>query len=91
MMSTTLFARGLAVACVVALGCSGKAPEASASKSDAKPGSDAVAEVPPRAQVGQAAPEFELPDDAGNPVRLADHRGKKPVLLAFYPKDFTSG
>ena len=34
--------------------------------------------------VGQPAPDFTLPDSAGRPVRLADYRGKKPVVLIFY-------
>lgn len=41
-------------------------------------------------QVGDMAPEFELLSDTGEPVRLADHRGKR-VILYFYPKDDTSG
>jgi peroxiredoxin Q/BCP len=40
--------------------------------------------------VGQPAPVFELPDQDGRPVRLADLRGRK-VVLYFYPKDDTSG
>ncbi|MGB9594301.1 MAG: thioredoxin-dependent thiol peroxidase [Anaerolineae bacterium] len=39
---------------------------------------------------GQAAPDFELPSDRGEKVRLSDFRGKK-VVLYFYPKDMTSG
>ncbi len=40
--------------------------------------------------VGGAAPEFDLPDDAGGRVSLKDYRGKLLVLY-FYPKDDTSG
>ena len=40
--------------------------------------------------VGQAAPAFSLPDDAGREVRLDDFRGKKLVLF-FYPKASTPG
>jgi thioredoxin-dependent peroxiredoxin len=40
--------------------------------------------------VGDTAPDFEVPSDTGEPVRLSDFRGKK-VILYFYPKDDTSG
>jgi P pilus assembly chaperone PapD len=40
--------------------------------------------------VGQPAPEFTAASTAG-PIPLADYRGKKNVLLAFYYKDFTGG
>jgi peroxiredoxin Q/BCP len=39
---------------------------------------------------GEQAPDFELPDQEGNPVRLADSRGQ-PVVLYFYPKADTPG
>jgi peroxiredoxin len=34
---------------------------------------------------GDQAPDFELPDQDGEPVRLSSLRGK-PVVLYFYPK-----
>jgi len=34
---------------------------------------------------GDVAPDFELPDQHGNPVRLSDLRGQT-VVLYFYPK-----
>jgi alkyl hydroperoxide reductase subunit AhpC len=40
-------------------------------------------------EVGQAAPEFTLKDQAGNDVSLSDYRGKQPVVLVFYPFTFT--
>jgi peroxiredoxin Q/BCP len=39
---------------------------------------------------GDRAPDFTLPDQAGNLVSLADHRGRK-VLVFFYPKAETAG
>lgn len=39
--------------------------------------------------VGDAAPDFELPDQSRRQVRLSDHRGDKHVVLVFYPMSFT--
>ena len=39
---------------------------------------------------GQTAPDFELPDQDGNPVRLSSLRGR-PVVLYFYPHADTAG
>jgi peroxiredoxin Q/BCP len=39
-------------------------------------------------EVGQVAPDFELPRDEGAPLKLAELRGK-PVVLYFYPQDDT--
>ena len=39
-------------------------------------------------QVGDTVENFTLPDQDGNPVSLTDFRGK-PVVLFFYPRDFT--
>lgn len=47
----------------------------------------AVNEVP---AVGTAAPGFNLVNNEGKQVSLADYKGKW-VVLYFYPKDFTSG
>ena len=41
-------------------------------------------------QTGEQAPDFELPDQDGNPVRLSDLRGRT-VVLYFYPKADTPG
>ncbi len=43
--------------------------------------------VPP--QVGDPAPAFRLPSADGPTVALADHRGRRPVLLVFYPFAFS--
>jgi peroxiredoxin Q/BCP len=40
---------------------------------------------------GQAAPEFSARDEQGNTVKLSNFKGKKNVVLYFYPKDDTPG
>jgi cytochrome oxidase Cu insertion factor (SCO1/SenC/PrrC family) len=40
---------------------------------------------------GVKAPDFTLNDDQGKKVKLSDYRGKKDVVLFFYPKANTSG
>jgi thioredoxin-dependent peroxiredoxin len=42
-------------------------------------------------QVGDKAPDFTLPAQSGEQVRLSDQLGSHVVVLYFYPKDFTSG
>jgi peroxiredoxin len=39
--------------------------------------------------VGQAAPEFTLKDQSMAEVKLADYRGKKNVVIMFYPLDWS--
>jgi thioredoxin-dependent peroxiredoxin len=40
---------------------------------------------------GMIAPDFTLPTDAGGTVKLSDYRGKKIVVVYFYPEDNTLG
>jgi peroxiredoxin len=50
--------------------------------------------TPPKGdlKVGQEAPDFTLPDaSTDKPVKLSDFRGKKVVVLAFFPAAFTGG
>ena len=42
-------------------------------------------------QVGQPAPSFTLPDASMEMMSLSTYRGKKNVVLYFYPKDGTPG
>ena len=42
-------------------------------------------------QVGDTAPDFTLPSQSGEQVRLQDRLGERIVVLYFYPKDNTSG
>ncbi len=39
--------------------------------------------------VGDLAPDFTLPSTVGDKVTLSSYRGKKNVLLMFYPLDFS--
>ncbi len=39
--------------------------------------------------VGDQAPDFELKDQHGTPVRLSGFQGKKNVVLVFYPLAFS--
>ena len=40
---------------------------------------------------GEAAPEFALKGSDGKTHKLSDYKGKKAVVLAWYPKAFTPG
>jgi thioredoxin-dependent peroxiredoxin len=42
-------------------------------------------------QVGDQAPDFTLPSQSGEQVRLRDRLGDRVVVLYFYPKDDTPG
>lgn len=51
-------------------------------------------QAPPKThlKVGDTAPDFSLPNTAGKePIKLSDYRGKKTVVLAFFPAAFTGG
>ena len=47
--------------------------------------------TPDTLKVGMIAPDFTLKDEEGVDRSLSDYIGKKNVVLAFYPKDFTGG
>ncbi len=42
-------------------------------------------------KIGDRAPDFSLPDQNGQVVKLSDFKGKKNVVLAFYVLAFTGG
>jgi peroxiredoxin len=39
-------------------------------------------------RVGDRAPSFTLPSSTGQPVELAQHLGRGPVVIAWYLFDF---
>ena len=47
--------------------------------------------TPPKThlKIGDEAPDFTLPDTTNKPVKLSDFKGKKNVVLAFFPAAFT--
>jgi len=49
--------------------------------------------TPPKTtlKVGDMAPDFTLTATNGQKVHLSDYRGKKTVVLAFFPAAFTGG
>ncbi len=51
--------------------------------------SGALAAEPPK--VGDAAPDFSLQGSDGQTHKLSDYKGKKAVVLAWFPKAFTGG
>ena len=48
-------------------------------------------EKPKELTVGMVAPDFKLKDETGTERSISEFLGKKNVVLAFYPKDFTGG
>ena len=53
----------------------------------AMPAQDAAVDL----KVGDAAPKFEAPDDAGKAWKSEEHVGKKIVVVYFFPAAFTGG
>ncbi len=45
----------------------------------------------PTLRPGQPAPDFALRGSDGRTSRLSDYRGREVVVLAWFPKAFTSG
>eukprot|EP00474_Spongospora_subterranea_P000853 CRZ01311.1 hypothetical protein [Spongospora subterranea] len=42
-------------------------------------------------KVGDVAPNFSIPDQDGATISLSDFKGKRNVVIFFYPKDNTPG
>lgn len=51
----------------------------------------AATKAPKYPKVGTKAPAFSVPGSNGKTVKLSDYKGKKAVVLYFYPKDDTPG
>ncbi len=54
-------------------------------------GCTAIASKSPELKPGDIAPDFSLPGTDGKTYHLADFRGRSAVVLAWFPKAFTSG
>ena len=50
---------------------------------------DDIIQEESKLKVGDIAPDFKLPAQDGKKISLSEFRGKKNVMLAFYPQDFT--
>jgi peroxiredoxin len=74
------------VALCLALGCQSKSTPTPPPVAERTPSSTPASVVKGPAQIGQTAPDFELPDLDGKLTRLSDHRGKVVVLEWFNPE-----
>jgi peroxiredoxin Q/BCP len=60
-------------------------------KSVNKPAVSSLGDASMKVNVGDTAPDFSLPSQTGENVTLSQFRGKKNVVLYFYPKDESPG
>ena len=74
------------LALCLALGCQSKSTPAPTPVAERSPSSTPAGVATGPARIGQAAPDFELPDLDGKLTRLSDHRGKVVVLEWFNPE-----
>jgi peroxiredoxin Q/BCP len=58
---------------------------------EAREGGAAAPPAPKRPEVGAVAPDFSAPATDGKTIKLSQFKGKKTVVLAFFPKIFTGG
>ncbi|MBA3248575.1 MAG: redoxin domain-containing protein [Pyrinomonadaceae bacterium] len=92
-------APGLWLALLAAAACAQQQPQQPAQPAPAAQPQQPAAATKPAAppaikthlKVGDAAPDFTLPNTKGEMVKLSDFRGKKTVVLAFYVLAFTGG
>lgn len=42
-------------------------------------------------QIGDTCPNFSLPNQSGEEIKISDYLGKQKLVLFFYPKDDTPG
>ena len=68
---------------------SGKSKKSDDSSAKEGEGKDKMAKAS-GLQVNDKAPDVSLPDQNGKTISLSDYRGKKVVVVYFYPKDDTS-
>ncbi len=73
-----------AATCLATASLWAQAPAAPPKPAAAKPMSTTL-------KVGDMAPDFTMPSTSGGKVTLSDFRGKKTVVLAFFPAAFTGG
>ena len=50
-----------------------------------------VAQMASALEVGDKMPDFSLPASDGKTYTLSQFNGKEPVVIAFFPKAFTTG
>jgi peroxiredoxin Q/BCP len=50
-----------------------------------------MAQAPAELKVGDMAPDFTLPGTDGKTHKLSDYRGKQAVVVAWFPRAFTTG
>ena len=87
-----LLALGALCAGAAGWGSSGTQEAPPAAPPPAAPAAPAAAEPPAvTLEAGDPAPEFSLAGSDGKTYRLADFKGKRAVVLAWFPKAFTGG
>ena len=85
----------LAICLLFPLGCSGGEQTATEGATEpaaaVEPAETEGGDAPMVAEIGKPAPDFVLPGSDGVEHALADHRGKRAVVIAWFPKAFTGG